>query len=164
MVQAIIQFASFEMLKSQHSDVPNRITILTTLERILSARMLKFISNDNFNKAEDISVMFDTGVYLQRNNLKLKQLVTKLDNAFPQKKIKYFGVYVLENEEKRLESAKQIFVNKIETISSLIAELLKLLPNNNVLNGLTTTIEQFKRDKETLTLDQLNIQTQNYHK
>ena len=48
-VQTLLQYISLSKLNNEYPDkgLPKRISILTTLERILSVRMLKFIANAN---------------------------------------------------------------------------------------------------------------------
>jgi N-acetylmuramoyl-L-alanine amidase len=117
MVQTILQLEGFKVWERQ----PTRITVLTTLERILSGRMLNYIKNTEYiSTEENVSVLFETGVYLQENDQgRHEQLVKKIKEkqketqnlisgdaagVFKGVKIKYFGVYVMENIGKRIES------------------------------------------------------------
>jgi len=144
MVQTILQLEGFKVWERQ----PTRITVLTTLERILSGRMLNYIKNTEYiSTEENVSVLFETGVYLQENDqgrheqlvkeIKEKQKETQnlisgdAANEFKGVKVKYFGVYVMENIEKRIESTGASIQQKINTIGQKIDSL-----NNVGLNGI----------------------------
>ena len=148
MVQTILQHLAMNHIKTIDPpvtpDLPDRITILTTLERILSGRMLNYIKapGDPFglNNEEKISVMFETGVYLQEEDKKHKKLV-QLVNAHQVNAvgvepptIKYFGLYVMENEEKRIHQLLLNIKNKYNSI------------NTNIPNNITEIWDRKKQE------------------
>ena len=130
-VQTLLQFMSLSKLNTDN-ELPKRISMLTTLERILSVRMLKFIANTNIhedignnteiasygfplNTNPTISVMFNTGTYLQDNHPRHKNLIKQINVNVHKEikpKIKYFGVYVMQNAIKQKE-------DKIKSITKL---------------------------------------------
>ena len=138
MVQTILQLEGFkeERKLANYPKIP-RITVLTTLERILSGRMLNYITNtDDIKTEEDVSVLFETGVYLQENDQGRHELLVKRikenenivsgDEAPPAwkgVKVKYFGVYVMENIRDRIQSTVDSLGQKIRTITDKIREL-----------------------------------------
>ena len=139
LVQTILQWWALKSLSEDNENhlqirdwARGKISILTTLERILSIRMLKILENnalahteqgDKFDK--NISVMFDVTKHIQEICPKCKLLVTELKKLCAksginhEKSLHYFGIY--SKPEPQLYS--EILKKEIAAFESLFRKL-----------------------------------------
>ena len=148
LVQTIVQLDALKVHKNAGG--LNRYTILTTLERILSSRMIEYMKAPNSSLTSDLGVMWTTGVYLQKNDPAHSDLITKLkSNTKPNdwvdkdpdtrndgtleklvekgknsgKKVSfnYFGIYVPKNISAQILELKNKMSVLITNITNTIA-------------------------------------------
>jgi len=126
-VQTILQFKALKLKREEVPHTHTRVTLLTTLERILSGRMIYYIKSANSGlQDENLGVIFETGKYLEQTDIKLMTLINKLKQQPVDPPIRYqtFGIFKTDNPEQRLTTLKNEIKLNINNINTLVGNVI----------------------------------------